>query len=330
MAQKRIRSPVLCGEHSGCRSLSKKSFEQISDSPNTISIQQTQNEMNKNIDEIIDFCYRANYGSFDEFLRCDKYMSAFSKNLKDIYFNHLIPIAGTDCRDLLMSHKDDFASKNRTPCVYTTPLSFNYENPIDGLECAAMESFLYYKRDNFSVAGDLVAGALRAPDLPCSSTPGYQVKLIGADRADEFVKIFNAAFSTGVYAGIGPEYGDVERKFFPGVGNTGLPTGFESLVFLIEKSGRPPAQGSGATSAVGGMRAVIKNDMAFLFSMAVLPDERAGGFAARHLGASVLQELFARGAVNIFCQTEYDSRLEHFYHRHGFERLFLGRYWVCA
>lgn len=60
--------------------------------------------------------------------------------------------------------------------------------------------------------------------------------------------------------------------------------------------------------------------------MSVKQNARAGGVAAKQLGVAVLRELFARGIYNIFAQTEYDSKLEHFYNRYGFERLFIGRY----
>ena len=255
--------------------------------------------MDKNYEEIIDFCYRANYGRIDEFSKMDGYLSAFSRTLKDFYYNHLIPMDGTDCRELLLSHKPEFVARDRQPCIYTTPLSFNYKKPVDGLECVSMESFLWYDRDN-------------VPNVPADKD--YVVKIVGPDRIEDYISIFNAAFSTGVYEGlIGPEYDEAERKFF-----TPAPPGMQSLIFLVEYKGR----------AVGGMCAVIGGDMAFLYSMAVLPDARIGGIAAKQLGTAVLRELFARGATNIFLQTEYDSKLEHFYNYYGFERLFVGRYWV--
>jgi GNAT superfamily N-acetyltransferase len=255
--------------------------------------------LNKDYEEIIDFCYRANYGRIDEFAQHDGYLAAFSKELKDFYYNHLIPIDGTDCKELLLSRKDEFLSRGRVPAIYTTPLSFNYKNPVDGLKCLEMESFLWYDRED-------------APAVPTDK--GYVVKIAGADRVEKYIEIFNAAFSTGVYAGlIGPEYAAAERRFFGSA-----PRGFQSLIFLVEHQGR----------AVGSMCAAIGGDMAFLYSMAVLPDARAGGLAAKQLGAAVLRELFDRGATNIFSQTEYDSKLEHFYNYYGFERLFLGRYWA--
>ena len=255
--------------------------------------------LDKSYEEIIDFCYRANYGRIDEFVNHDGYLSAFSNTLKDFYYNHLIPMDGTDCRELLISHKDEFAVRGHQPCVYTTPLSFNYKNPVDGLKCVEMESFLWYDREN-------------VPALPADKD--YVVKIVGPERMEEYIAIFNAAFSTGVYAGlVGPEYADAERKFF-----THAPNGFKSLIFLVEYKGH----------AVGGMCAVISGNMAFLYSMAVLPDARIGGMAAKQLGAVVLKELFDRGATNIFLQTEYDSKLEHFYNYYGFERLFVGRYWM--
>lgn len=254
--------------------------------------------MKKDLEEIIDFRYRSDYESIDEFRKRDGYWSVFSESLKETDCNHLIPCNGTNCRDLLISSKPEFLSHSRVPCIYTTPLSFENNDQIDGLERAAAESFMYYGRDVPPAVQD-------APD--------FRIERIGKDRMREYVDSFYRSFSDGPYAGLGQEYGTVEQRFFDAP-----PKGFEQLIFLLEYKGR----------VIGQARTVIENDMAFFYALGIDKDFRFNGLSGEFLLSHRIKECFDRGAKNIFLQTAQDSRPEGFDLKHGFRRLFTGRYWI--
>ncbi|MDR1207261.1 MAG: GNAT family N-acetyltransferase [Rickettsiales bacterium] len=253
--------------------------------------------MNKDFEEIIDFYYRSNYGTFDVYAKSAYFWHAFSDNIKDIYYNHIVPLNDAKPKELILEHKPEFVARNRMPAVCIMPLSKFYEKQIPGLKPWAADSWMKYANPS-------------VPDVPAN--PDFSVVESGLKDVDIHADVFMRAFSDGVYAGLDESYGDVEKIFF-----RPHPV-FTNLNLLLYYKG----------TAVGCVRAVIENDKAFIYALGVVKEYRFGGMSVAQLGADLMKRLFARGIRDIYMNTELGTRLESFYLRAGFERLFTGRYWI--
>jgi hypothetical protein len=253
--------------------------------------------MNKDFEEIIDFYYRSDYGTFDVYAKSGMFWRAFSDNIKDTYYNHIVPVNSANPNESIIEHRPEFITRNRVPAVCVMPLSEFYEKEVPGLKQWAADSWMTYSKPS-------------APEV--MTNPDFNVAESRPEDADIHAEVFMRAFSDGVYAGLDASYADVEKIFF-------LPHPvFENLNLLLYCKG----------TAIGCVRAVIENDKAFIYALGVIKEYRFGGLSVAHLGANLLNRLLDRGIKRIYLNTELGTKLENFYLRAGFERMFVGRYWI--
>ena len=251
------------------------------------------------VNEIIDFYYRTNTVDFDTYETTPEYIKVFSKNLHDSYYNHLVPVGNTDSIKLLEFF--EFKKYDRAPVVCVLPLSDDYSKNDMGLKNIANDSWLRF------------TGVVPPKK---ETVLDFDLKTVGVEQMDDYVDLFMAGFSGGVYGTLPAEYAVVEKLCFLEMAtNPG-----KHLIAMAYYKKKP----------VGVVRAILESDKAFIYAFAIPKAYRFSGVTAKLLGAFILNELFDRGIKHIFLQTEADTVLEKFYKMNGFERLFLGKYYTKA
>ena len=91
--------------------------------------------MNK-FSDIINFFYEIESDVFDitqrhKLYQGGEYLSAFSTNVKDFNFNHVVPIGVAKTRDVMVAAADEFDVRNREQVACVTPLCDEYYSGVD-------------------------------------------------------------------------------------------------------------------------------------------------------------------------------------------------------
>lgn len=246
--------------------------------------------------DFIDFYYRSNYGTFTEYMRQDGCDLAFSKYVDSFYFNQLILYRGHP-EAVLKKYAAEFEKRGRQPLVYLTPLSEFYEKPMDDTNLIAMPS------DSWML---LEAKEYRAKPRPSS------VDVVQVDEKDheDYLQTFQNGFSNpdDVYGNLPAGFTEIERQFLT------QPSAMKNIHLMAKVDGKP----------AGVVHAVIEGELCFLYALAVPLAYRQRGDVAKALGDEIIQQCIKQGAVKLLLQTEKNSKLERFYRRNGFKRIFCG------
>lgn len=250
-------------------------------------------------EEIIDFSYRTNTVDFDVYEKHNGYFSAFSKNLKDLYYNHIAPVGNTKVDSLLLS--TEFIKRNCKPVICVLPISDEYDKEQLNLVNTANDAWMKFKNS-----------VITKINIPAN----FSLKIIGQEYKDYYINLFARGFSSGVYGNLPEEYSEVEKLCFKEM--TVNPN--KHLVAMVFHNEEP----------IGVVRAILEKDKAMVYAFAIPKEYRFSGLTANLLGAYIIQEIFNRGVKHIFLQTEAGTILERFYTQNGFERLFLGKYYTGA
>lgn len=220
-------------------------------------------------------------------------ISAFSTNVADFNFNHIVPIGDITPRNAMIATENEFHLHNREPVVYVTPLCKNYPySDNDDLELISTDAWMVFdgKKTTELKSNDITVRVATSADI------------------DDYIDVYYKGFSTGVYADMESGYAVTERKSFDNPYKTKL------MVFYKDKP-------------VGVVSVDVKDDMAYLESFAVLPEYRRGGETARVLENAVIKTCYDKGADNIFLITAAGTSLERFYQIAGFSTKFYGYFY---
>ena len=221
-----------------------------------------------------------------------EYLSAFSKNVTDYSFNHVVPIGNVKPRDIMIAAQNEFNMRNREPVVYVTPLCNEYPCSDNDLQLVSGDAWMIFEGKKIF--------AVESNDIT--------VRVATKDDIDNYINVFYKGFSTGVYADLESGYAITERNAFDNPYKTKL------MAFYKEKP-------------IGVISADAKDDMAYIESFAVLPEYRRGGETARILGNAAIKTCYDKGANNIFLITAAGTALERIYKSNGFSTKFYGYFY---
>lgn len=253
------------------------------------------------VSKISDFYYRSNYGIFSEYIKFDGYDLAFSKNIEDEYYNHIIHYHG-DINAILSTCSEEFEKRNRKPVLYVTPLSDLYDTDLEkeGYKTWAVDTWMMYDSPS------------ALPEQKLSSD--ISVVEIGKDSCELYLDTFMKAFSNpdDVYGILPDGYRKAEAEFFDELEASAL----KSHVFLGKVKDDP----------VGVIRYVSEGDFCFMYALGVEKKYRKGGEVARILSSVAMRSALDGGARNIFLQTELRTPLERYYRIFNFAHIFKGSY----
>lgn len=239
---------------------------------------------------------------FSEYALRDEGALLFSERITDPYYNFFAPqqSSGIEAFDQVA---DEFTRRNRRPAVYMTPL--------------AREG---YSADTWTAWGTdaWMTGSTSSLDCDGPSIPGLRVSEIGTERREEYIAVFNAA-----YSGDDPDdpYGQLEAGYREGLSasfNHAVP-GYKKYYVLGEVDDTPVAVASLFT----------QGDLAGVYGVGTIPDKRGAG-----IGAAIMARLarLARsdGTSRVFLQTEADSKVERWYESLGYTEIFRAKYLIPA
>lgn len=246
-------------------------------------------------DEIINFYYKTNKVDFDVYEKHHGYISAFSDNLSDVYYNHIIPTQNSKSKELLELTKSEFIKHNRRPAVCILPISCEYKENISGLKNISTDVWMKFENSFFK---------------NFEHPKEFSFKIIGKEYMNHYVDLFMRGFSSGVYGQLPPEYAIVEKLCFN--------ESKEHLIAMAFYEEKP----------IGVVRAIIESDKSFIYAFAIPKENRFSGLTAKLLGSFIIKEILNRGAKDIFLQTESETVLERFYSSNGFNKIFTGKYYV--
>ncbi len=219
-----------------------------------------------------------------------EYLSAFSTNVADFNFNHIVPIGDITPRDVMIATENEFKMRNREPVVYVTPLCNDYPcSGNDDLQLISTDAWMVFegKKTTKFESNDIIVRVATNADI------------------DGYIDVYYKGFSTGVYSGMESGYAITERKSFDNPYKTKL------MAFYKDKP-------------IGVVSVDVKDDVAYIESFAILPEYRRGGEAARILGNAAIRTSYNKGANNIFIITAAGTALERFYQMAGFSTKFCG------
>lgn len=249
--------------------------------------------------DIINFFYEMETDTFDieenhKLAVGGEYLSAFSKNVADFDFNHVVPIGKATARGAIIAAKDEFKAHNRELVACVTPLCEDYYKKANSdLQLIATDAWMVF--DTKKIGMD--TGAV-----------DIKVRVASTADIDDYIKVFFDGFSDGVYANMDSGYAKTERKSFDNP--------YKTKLIAFDKE-RP----------IGVVSLSIKGDMAYIESFAVLKQYRYGGEVARVLGNTALNTCYAKGVSTIFLVTAAGTVLERFYQTVGFSTKFYGYFY---
>ena len=223
-----------------------------------------------------------------------EYLSAFSKNVVDFNFNHVVPIGRASVYDVMVAAAGEFDTLGREHVVCVTPLSLEYNSEKNlNLQLISTDAWMIFdgKKPNTNIV-----------------LPGVTVRVATANDIDDYIDVYFDGFSDGVYAGMESGYAVTERKSFSNPYKTKL------MAFYGEKP-------------VGVVSVDVKGNIAYIESFAILRQYRFGGKMARVLGNAALNVCYAKGVSKIFLITAAGTALERLYQSSGFSTKFYGYFY---
>ena len=231
-------------------------------------------------------------GFFTAVYRDSGWIGGYSRDIDDFFWNMIVPTMerpGTSISEV----KEFFSSLDRNPTLYGEKEwidSIIEKRDISGLEVKFTDAWMRFE-------GDLE---------PASDEFSY-VKVRSGDEKDVFVDIFSEAFGGDgddePYGGLGEGYHSGVMKTLNGV------FGADSCEnILVEKDGK----------FVGIGTLAVKNDVAFVYNIATLPDHQGEGVGTAAT-RKVIELVDEDEVEDIILQTEAGSYVEEFYSDMGFE-----------
>ncbi len=262
------------------------------------------------IEEVADFCYTSNYGTYTDYAPHDTpaYGYAFSDCIEDFYFNHLLHYTGNP-EKILGDAKDLFTERNRAPTVCITPFSDLYdrkENIPPSLTKIAEDVWMRLDLDENGHRERLNAELENTGD-------DLHIRRANENDIPAYLDLFRASFGNAddVYGALPEGYLIAEERFFK------QSPPFESRIYIGTWKGAP----------AGIVRTVSKDEKTFIYTLGVPKEYRKKGTMARALGAQAIQDAADNGARFLFVQTESGTVLERFYRLYGFRKLCTGTFY---
>lgn len=246
---------------------------------------------------IINFFYEIEKDVFDvleEHVLCPggRYLSAFSTNVRDFNFNHVVPMGKAKVCDVMIVTADEFDVRNREHIAYVTPLCDEYysEKNID-LQLVSTDAWMLFEGTKTEV-----------------ESSDIMVRVVTKKDIDDYINVYFAGFSDGVYADMDSGFDITERKSFDNPYKTKL------MAFY---KGKP----------VGVVSVDVKGDIGYIESFAILKQYRYGGETAKILGNAAINICYDKGASTIFLITAAGTSLERLYQKVGFSTKFYGYFY---
>lgn len=249
--------------------------------------------------DIINFFYQIETDIFDivkkhKLQSGGEYLSAFSTNVKDLNFNHVVPIGQAKTRDVMVAAADEFDKYNRDHVICVTPLCDDYYSVSDSdLQLLNTDAWMLFN-------GTKSPTNIKLPDIT--------VRVATKKDIDDYIDLYFNGFSDGVYADMEPGYAVTERNSFDNPYKTKL------MAFYKEKP-------------IGIVSVDVKGNIGYIESFTVLRQYRYGGETARILGSAAINMCYDKGANKIFLVTAAGTTLERFYQNNGFDTIFYGYFY---
>ena len=222
------------------------------------------------------------------------YLSAFSTNVRDFNFNHVVPIGVAKISDVMVAAGDEFNARNRESVAYVTPLSDEYySDKKSDLQLFATDAWMLFD-------GQKMKMDIQSSDIV--------VRIATKKDIEDYMDVYFGGFSDGVYADMESGFDTTERKSFDNPYKTKL------MAFYKEKP-------------VGVVSVDVKGDIAYIESFAILKQYRYGGETARILGSAAIDMCYDKGAGTIFLITAAGTSLERLYQNVGFVTKFYGYFY---
>lgn len=219
------------------------------------------------------------------------YLSAFSTNVRDFNFNHVVPIGKVKVDDVMVAATEEFDVRNREHIAYVTPLCDEYYSDKNhGLQLISTDAWMFFN-------GKRIKKDTKSSDVT--------VRVATMKDIDDYIKVYFDGFSDGVYADMESGFDTTERKSFNNPYKTKL------MAFY---RGKP----------VGVVSVDVKGDMGYIESFAILKQYRYGGETAWVLGNAAIDMCYDKGANKIFLITAAGTSLERLYQSVGFSTEFYG------
>ena len=223
------------------------------------------------------------------------------------YYSNLVSISNsnrTAAPQALAQAEELLLSKNRRPCIYTTPHSL----PSDLAQ--SLNEHRYQRA--FTDAWMYFSGGAE-----CKLPSGIGIREVqDQDELALFVEIFNRAYSGSdpnePYGKAPPEWGETVFDSFKKTDP------LNHVIYHLLFSGG---------EAVAVLISVTRDGLAGLYSIGTIPEKRGRGYGGL-LTLKAVADLQSRGAHTIFLQTEQNSCNEKFYTKLGFNTRWLGQAWV--
>jgi ribosomal protein S18 acetylase RimI-like enzyme len=231
-------------------------------------------------------------GFFTALYRDSGWIGGYSRDIDDFFWNMIVPVnerPETDLSEVM----EFFSSLDRDPTLYGEEEwidDFVERNDISGLEVKFTDAWMRFEGDYKSASDEF-----------------SYVKVDSEIEKEKFVGIFAEAFGGGSeedpYGGLGEGYHKGVMKTLNGV------FGADSCEnILVNKDGK----------FVGIGTLAVKEDVAFIYNIATLPDHQGEGIGTAAT-RKALESIDDREVEDIILQTEADSYVEDFYKRMGFK-----------
>lgn len=245
-------------------------------------------------------CLQGTY--FSEYIRLSQGSLLFSDKITDPYYNFFAPEDPSGAAGFELV-SDEFARRNRGPAVYLTPLAAGSPSP-EGWEAWGTDTWMI--------------GSAAQLDHRGSSVPGLSISEIGIEKRDAYLDAFDEA-----YAGDDPDdpYGQLESGY-----REGLSASFEHTDPAYKKY-YALAEIDGSAVAVASL--FTRGNIAGVYGVGTIPAKRGAG-----IGSAIMARLarlaHSDGALQIFLQTEADSKVERWYQSLGYTNIFHASYLTPA
>jgi N-acetylglutamate synthase-like GNAT family acetyltransferase len=216
----------------------------------------------------------------------------------DVFWNHaVIPQEVVDLEEEMMEVKEFYQDRGKNSAFYI-PVVEPVRSVLEDL-----------KEKGFNEVFTDVWMFHTGKELPEGRSGVELVKVPSEGEMDEFVDLFYKSHAPDLddpYAGLSEQYGeqlkDKHNKDFEG---------FDVHHFIVDLNGE----------AVGHVTFVEDGEMAAIYNLGTIPEQRGKGIATSTLRETV-EKLQEKNLSQIFLQTEKGSKNEDFFSGRGFETRF--------
>lgn len=254
---------------------------------------------------IVNFHFKSLQGMyFSEYIPCNGYVLLFSDLVKDSYYNYIAQPT-RDLKEVIADARPMFEERNRKLAIYVTPYSNVY-----GDEKLLPNSFKQWAADAWMVFDD--PNIIKKHQIP----KGIVIEPVSYEEKDEYVKIFNAAYSSDnpedPYSNLPEYYGQSLRHSFD------IDHKEYSVEYVWAKINGNPV----------GVAAMLSNSkVAGIYGVGTIKRYRKHGIGTS-ITAFLAKQATERQIPIIMLQTESGSKVEQWYLNIGFKTMFVAKYYI--